>query len=190
MAETLTCITNNTMHFVHLPPVGSKFGGGIRLIPGLNRIPDDYLTQANAYARPVADQYGKVRTTLVERKRTIKVTEEKTGKETSKEVTEAVEEPVMRFPLRKQLERFFKVPVRLITSQGKSIGPMLTLHKDGEIDDRTPLGPPPPDELPGTDGAALFIVNNTVSKEALSRWAAFDQRELIRNACMARMGTV
>lgn len=196
MAETVKYITNNTGHIIMLPPIAGngKFPEAIRLIPGLNRIPAGYLEAAYARTQPVCDEYGKPITRTVTREREVVVKDNK-GNESVQKLMSDVEEPVMRFPLKTSIERLFTEKVRIVTSQGKSVGERLTLHADGTIDENAPLGPPPPLDLPssGADGrnsAALFMIANCSDRDALVRWAAEDMREEVRRACGQKLGTI
>lgn len=193
MAESVQYITNNTGHIIMLPKHG-KWAEGFRLIPGLNRVPKAYFESAYNASRPVADEYGKLVTRKVSRERKVVVKDEK-GKESVQTVIEDVEEQVLRYPLRASIERLFTEHVRIVTREGKSIGVRLTRHKDGEVDENSPLGPKPPLDLPGTgaDGknsAALFMVNQCTDRESLVRWAAEDLRDEIRRACGIQLGQI
>jgi hypothetical protein len=189
VAETLKYITNNTGHIIVLPAIAGngKYPDGFRLIPGLNRIPAGYLEAAAARSQPVCDEYGKPVTRPTKRTREV-VVKNKGGDETVQKLEEVVDEVVLRFPLKVAIDRLFSEQVRIVTSQGKTIGARLTLHKDGEIQDGEVLGAKPPLDLPGTDSAAMFMVNNCSDRDSLVRWGAEDMREKIRHACGMRLG--
>lgn len=186
MAEATVDVTNHMMHLHQLPAIpNTVHNEGYRLIPGLNRIPKSYFEAAEAFKTQVHDSRGRP---VTEKK---KVTRQVIGTDNKKhEIEEWVDEPVFRFPLRGTLKKLFEKPVRRITSQSKDIGPQLTMHRDGEIDPRTNLGPKPPIDLPEKQEHAIHMVQRTVDREALIRWSQFDPRDAVKQAISRQIASL
>lgn len=188
MADSVVTFTNNTGHIVGLPKHG-RWNDGFRLIPGINRVPKDYIEAIEKYSSPVCDQYGKPVTRTVKKTVDVKVKDGKGAESIQKQEVE-VEEPVLRFPKKATLDRLCTLVVPVVTSAGRRRATELTRHADGEIDASVPTGVAPPDFLPEKDKAALWLIRKTNDAEALKRWSIEDQRENVREAAAARLSQV
>lgn len=188
MADTVVTFTNNTGHIIGLPAY-DQWNLGFRLVPGVNRVPRDYVSALESDTQPVFDQYGKPRVVRVKKSVEVKV-KDKGGAESIQKQEIEVDEPVLRYPQRANLERLCTAVVPLVTSAGRRRGTMLTRHADGEVDGSVPVGVAPPDFLPEKEKAALWLIRKTTDVAALKRWSSEDQRETVREAAAARLTQV
>jgi len=174
-------VTNNTRSFIHLPPIPGNgvWPTGIRLLPGLNRVPRAYLDALNAYATPVADAGGRPLTQDVD----VQVPDGK-----GKAVTVREKQPVLRYPGRDSIERLKTRRIRLVGPRGSFMGAAVTVHADGEVDENTPEGPLPPETLPENETHAIKIVESCSDREILQRWLAEEPRQNVQSAIRLRLG--
>lgn len=172
MAESVVDVTNNTRAIIVLPgiPGVSAHAAGIRLIPGLNRVPKAYLEALASYSHQKVDSNGKP--DLVENK-------DEKGKVTLI--------PALRYPGREILTRLTTVRVPLNLAAGKKMGYQLEIHAPGEIDPSRPLGPTAPIDLPTSEEHAMVLISVTSDREALERWGRCDSRESVKSAARKKL---
>lgn len=174
MADTVTCITNQTRSLHHLPPIpgDGRWPEGIKLIPGLNRVPTAYLEAYREYSVQVADSGGRP---------LFKDELEETLDAKGKAVTVKVKVPVVRYPGRDELARLTTKPRKLVSmDKGNFVGTTLIIHPEGEIDPSVPDGPKPPAMLPENEALARKLVSDMTSKAVLTGWFLNEQRPEIQ----------
>lgn len=150
---TITHVENNTSHRINLPPAG-KHPSGVRLLPGLNSVPTEYLDAVRDVFKPG----GKIR-----------IGGQKFSQEDGSTVIMGgkIVTALDRWPGREALE-LLQQPVRIVKADGVTFGPQITIYPD--LQDRED-GPPPPHFLPQNEDAAISIIQATTNKEALVRWS-------------------
>lgn len=180
MTPTLIYVTNQTRSFVHLPPVprDGRWPTGIRLIPGLNRVPSLYLEALKAASTPVFDEGG----------RPITVDEDVVREDAKgKPVTYREKKPVVRYPGREALAELAERKIRLTGPRGVFTGTQIVIHAPGEIDENAADGPLPPDTLPENPVHAAKVVESCSDREALERWLESESRDEVASAIRARL---
>lgn len=184
MAETVECVTNNTGHLINLAPIPglAAFPSGIKLIPGLNRVPKKYMDAWRGRKVAVHDTDGAPVKVSREVKEDVVVTDDK-GKNSVQKLTKIVLDPVYRYPGQDEIAKLGGKHVRIVRSAGKHIGPMLTFHEEGAISPNQPEGPEPPVDLPGNEVHAIKLVECTADRKVLQMWHDFDPRQAVKEAC-------
>jgi hypothetical protein len=132
-------IGNNTGRFIILPPTPSH-PRGVTLNPGLNTVSQLYL-----------DELDEVILESEERKengRIIKATRYKPAENMWKQLQEHV---------------------RIVTAEGETFGPQVTIYEDVMSDRQDGL--PPPLTLPNKKELAEILIKRTTERAALERWA-------------------
>jgi hypothetical protein len=156
---SVTKIENNTDRaFILLPPTESH-PQGVRLLPGLNSVPDLYLEELEAITRRKADVMSP----------------------DGKTVKGALWHPGQR-----ELARLQK-PVRIDKADGTRTGPQITIYPKGSVQDQMPDGLPPPHDLqPYREPAALMFIEQCKDADALKRWVK-DDRKTVAKAASQRL---
>lgn len=155
------CIENRTGRLIVLSPTYS-FQRGVRLVPGLNRVPELYLSEAEQYELPAAD--------AVVAGRRIRLPARKPIMDTLAELQKPLWRPG-------SARRYRAV-------HGFYDGPQIVIHSDASMFEGRDEGPLAPDFLPDDERLALAIVANTSDRTALTRWKAFASDTL--QAALAR----
>lgn len=158
MSEGVKKIENNTGRFIYLPPA-DDFPAGIKLLPGLNTVPNRYMDQLLAKELKVLPKKGY---------------EPKKG------------EPLKtRFPGRELIAQL-QERVKIVTTDGAHFGPQITIYDAEQVGDR-PDGPELPDFLDAyADKIALKLVENVDQLDKLEAWAQ-DRRPEIASAAKGKL---
>lgn len=183
MNPLIVHITNQTRTLIHLPPIPGNplYMTGPRLIPGLNRVPTQYMDALKDYTAPVFDAGGRPVTTEVD---------VQTKDEKGKLVTYREKQAVVRYPGRDALAELTERKVRLVGPRGAFMGPQLVIHAEGTIDENAPEGPLPPETLPENEAHAEKIVEACSDRELLTRWLRDERRDAVSKAIRARLGSL
>jgi hypothetical protein len=164
-------VENNTSRPIGLPPV-SDFPSGVRLLPGLNSVPTQYMDALQDVFKPG----GKMRIggqKIVAEDGSVQVLGGKLVTTTD------------RWPGRDALAEL-QVPVRIVKADGVKHGPQITIYPD--LQDRED-GPEAPHYLPQNKDAALAIIRATSSKDALQRWSSQGKGE-VPQAAATKLATI
>jgi hypothetical protein len=167
MMSDIRCVTNATSRVVVLPPVFS-FPKGIRLVPGLNRVPSSYFEEAEQYELPAS---------------TIKVAGRNVKQPARKPIMETLAE--LQRPLWRpgSARRYRGV-------NGPYDGPQLVIHADASVFEGRDEGPPPPDFLPADEKLALAIVERTSDHATLTRWRMSTRDNSVQAALARRLANL
>lgn len=77
---------------------------------------------------------------------------------------------VERFPGKEQIAEL-QLPVQIVTPNGVTIGPMITMYETDQVGREE--GPPPPQSLKGLkEDQAMVLIKVTTDRVALKRWAS------------------
>lgn len=166
-------VENATDQLIFLPPINGveraegdyvDFPRGMKLVPGLNTVPQLYLDALHERKLMLHDANGKPR-------------EGRDGK------------PLYRYPGREALAQL-TAPVTYTTASGRRFGPRVIVHADA-LEGRAD-GPQAPEVLPGNEQTALAFIAATDDAKALQRWLTANgkQRPGLAIAIQARLAAL
>jgi hypothetical protein len=157
-------IENHRPSFIFLPNTES-FPDGIRLIPGMNSVPEKYMTELFDF------EIVRFKTDVVKR--------DKDGNRVG---------GTQAFPGRETLEQL-QQPVRILRYEGNTTSPQITVYPEGAVLD-VEDGPRLPHDLGEYEPApALTLIRVISDKEALKRWTK-DPRKEIASAAQTRISSL
>ncbi|MEY4507942.1 MAG: hypothetical protein RLZZ450_64 [Pseudomonadota bacterium] len=160
-------IENHTSRLIILPPTYT-FPKGVRLVPGLNRVPELYFEEAEQYELPEREieSFG----------RKVKVP-------ARKPITEALAD--LQKPLYRAENKATGASAsarRFRGVNGPYSGPQITIYRDPLAIEGREDGPPPPDFLPEDKKQARAIIEVTTDRAALKKWAGQGRGEIAQAA--------